>query len=268
MHKLTAISVGFLLFLASCSPYNAILKSNDYTLKLQKANEYYDAGKWIKASELYSQVMPVFKGTQEYEDLYYRNAYTQYNLGHYLAASYHFKNFSEFFPSSAKADECLYMHGVSLYKDAPRYSLDPTSTSRAREILVNYVNTHPGSPLIPEAMSYIKECTEKLETKDYNAALLYYNMGQYKASLVSFKELADNFTESKKIDYYNYMRLKSAYQYAVESYVSKQEERFVDAITIYREFKDFFPESSYKKDADKVFELAEKNIKQLRNEHQ
>lgn len=268
MRKLLALSAVFILLLLSCSPYNQVLKGSDYNLKLSKANEYYDAGKWLRASELYNQVLPVFKATKDYETIYYRYAYTLYNTRNYLSASYHFKNFSEFFPGSPKAEEALYMYGVSLFKDSPRYNLDATSTSKAREVLVHYVNTHPSSAMIPDAMKYIAECTEKLETKGYHAALLYYNMEQYKAATVAFKEQIATYIESKKTDYYMYMQFRSAYLYALQSIPTKQQERYVDAIAIYKEFKNFYPNSSYIKEADKLFDSAEKSIKHLRNEHQ
>lgn len=253
--------------LGSCSPYDKVLKSNDYNLKLEKANEYYEQEKWYRAAELYNQVMPVFRATKNYEDIYYKYCKTLFNNKDYLSSSYHFKNFTEFFPKSPKADEAQYLHGVSLYKDSERAELDPTSTIKAREVLVNYVNSHPGSPLIPDAMKYITECTEKLETKNYNAAQLYYNMGQYKASIIAFKQLSETFVESKKNDYYTYMRFKSAFNYADQSVPNRQEERFVDAIAIYKELTNFYPNSSYIKEASKLMDTAEKNIKQLRNEH-
>lgn len=256
-----------LLFLASCSPYDKVLKSKDYAFKLQKAHEYFEQGKWMRAGELYTQLLPVYKATKEYEDIYYKYAYTKYNAKDYLGASYHFKNFTEFFPSSTKADECMFMHGVALYKDSPRPSLDPTSTYKARDVLVTFVNTHPGSKYTVEALKYIQECTEKLETKNFNAALLYFNMGQYNAASIAFQQLMETFVESKQSDFYSYMKFKSYYLYATKSYTNKQELRFVDAIGYYNDFKNFYPNSIHLPEADKLYASANKELKQLRNEH-
>lgn len=265
------INLYILLILAglfsACSPYDKVLKSNDYNLKLEKANEYYDQKKWYRAGELYTQVMPVFRATKNYEDIYYKYCYTLYNKKDFLSASYHFKNFIEFFPTSPRAVECEYMFGASLVQDIDRYELDQTSTIKAREVLVNFVNTHATSSYVPQAMKFIEQCTEQLETKNYHAAQLYYDMGQYKASMIAFKQLSETFVESKKNDFYTFMRLKSAFKYADESMSAKQEERFIDAIGVYKEFKNFYPNSSYLQEADKLFVSAEKNIKQLRDEH-
>jgi len=256
-----------IVFFSSCTPYDKVLKGNDYALKLAKANEYYEEKRWFKARELYSSILPVYKATADYEDIYYKYCYTLYELGDYLTSSYQFKSFTESFPRSKNADDAEYMYALSLYKDSPRYNLDPTSTYKAREALVNYVNTHPGSARIPDALKYIEECTEKLETKDFNAAMLYYNMGQYRASKIAFHELTLVYPESKMSDYYTFMTFKSAVLYADESYLNKQEERYVDALAYYKNLKMYYPNSIYLEDAERYNTSANKNIKTLRDEH-
>lgn len=265
--KFALIGLIIVLF-SSCTPYDKVLKSNDQTLKLAKANEYYEAKRWFKARELYASILPVYKATAEYEDIYFKYCYTLYELGDYLTSSYQFKSFTESFPRSKNADEAEYMYALSLYKDSPRYNLDPTSTIKAREALVNYVNTHPGSAKIPDAMKYIEECTEKLETKDLNAAILYYNMGQYRASKIAFNEMTLVYPESKNTDYYTFMAFKSAVLYADESIHTKKEERYVDAIALFTNLKTYYPNSTYLEDAEKYNNSANKSIKNLRDEHQ
>jgi len=263
-----AITCLIVVFLSSCSPYDKVMKSNDYTVKLAKANEYFESKKWFRAAELYAAVLPIYKATPQYEGIYFNYCQTLFNLGDYLTSSYQFKSFVEAFPRSPKADEAEYMYALSLYKDSPRPSLDPSSTIKAREALVNYVNTHPGSPHTTEALKYIDECTDKLETKDLNAAILYYNMGQYRASKIAFYEMTVVYPESVNSDYYTFMTFKSSVLYADESIKSKQEERYVDAIAVYTNLKNYYPTSTYLEDADKLHESANKNIKNLRNEHQ
>jgi outer membrane protein assembly factor BamD len=258
--------VGLFVF-ASCSPYEKVLKSKDYAFKLEKANEYYSLGKWFRARELYSQVLPVYRATKDYEDIFYNYAHSLYNSKDYLNAAYHFKNFTEFFPSSPRAEECLFMHGLCLYKDSPNPSLDPTSTIKAREVLVTFVNTHPASKYLDEAMKYITECTDKLELKDYNAAMLYYNMDQFRAAAVAFHQLNEKFVETKKSEYYTFMRFKSLYKFAKNSEFSKQEERYVQALDVFKEFKNYYSNSKYIAEANKYVAEAENALKQLRNEH-
>ena len=51
--------------LASCSnQFSKVLKSKDYEYKLKKADEYFGKKKYKNAEELYVELFPVFKGTE------------------------------------------------------------------------------------------------------------------------------------------------------------------------------------------------------------
>lgn len=237
-------------------------------MKLTKANEYFDKKQYQRANELYSSLLGVMKNTRNYEPLYYRYAYTFYYTKDYLEASYHFKNFVDFFPNSPDADEAEFMHGVSLYKYSPKPSLDQTNTIKALEALQSYVNTHPKSKHVAEANQYIADCNKKLETKQASAAKLYYNIGQYKAASIAYKSVMHNFPESPNSDYYQYMTIKSLYKYAQESIASKQEERYANTISEYQQMVDSYPKSVYLSDAEKIYNQASNNVKKIRNEQQ
>lgn len=255
------------LSLSACGNYEKVLKSNDINYKLTKANEYFDKKDYQHANELYQGLLPVVKGTKNFEPMYYKYAYSYYNMKDYLSASYHFKNFVDFFPTSKDADECEFMHAVSLFKMSPKYTLEQTNTIKAMEAMQNYINTHPNSKRQAEANTYIDEGRKKLEDKDATAAKLYYNISQYKASTIAFQNVIHNYPESPNNDFYQYMIVKSSYNYARASIPEKQEERYVNAINAYQEFKSSYPSSKYLQDAEKYHSLASNNLKKLRNEH-
>ncbi|MBA3828012.1 MAG: outer membrane protein assembly factor BamD [Taibaiella sp.] len=259
--------VCLVALLSGCNGYQKILKSSDVNYKLTKANEYYNNKKWQHANELYESLLPVMKNTRNYEPLYYRYAYSFYYMKDYLAASFHFKNFVDFFPTSKDADECEYMHGVSLFKYSPKYSLDQTNTIKAMEALQSYVNTHPGSKRLPEANGYLDQCRNKLETKEADAAKLYYNISQYKAASVAYKSVLHTYPESPNAEYYQLMVEKSLYYYAKASIMEKQEERFANATTAYHDLLDAYPHSRYLTEAEKYNSLSDNYIKLIRYEH-
>jgi outer membrane protein assembly factor BamD len=256
-----------LLFLSSCSGYERLLKSSDINKKLAKANEYYDKKQYQRANQLYESLMPVMKNTRNYEPLYYRYAYSFYYMKDYYSSSYHFKNFVEFFPNSKDAEEAEFMHGVSLYKFSPKYDLDPTNTAKTIGALQSFVNSHPNSKRVAEANKYIDESKAKLEKKESEAAKLYYNIGQYKAASVAYKSVMDNYPDSDKVDEYQYWIMRSLYLYARNSIKEKQEERFVNAINAFQLLKEEYPKSPFVAEAQKYNDLAENNLKKIRNEH-
>lgn len=255
------------LLLAACSGYERVLKSNDVNYKLEKANEFYNKKQYAQANTIYESLIPVMKNTRNYEPLYYRYAYSFYYMKDYLSASYHFKNFTEFFQNSKDAEECEYMHAICLYKLSPKPSLEQTYTIKALEALQSYINTHPESKRVDEANKYIDEARKKLEEKEAKAADLYYNIGQYKAASIAYKNVLRDYPESAHADRYQYMVLKSWYNYAKVSIAEKQEERYATTLNAYQELVDNYPKSTYLRDAERIYTQADNNIKKIRNEH-
>lgn len=259
--------VVLLSFFCSCSTYDKVRKSTDINYKLTKANEYFDRKWYHRSNELYHDLLPVMKGTRNYEALFYRFAYTFYYTKDYLSASLYFKTFVDYFPNSKDAEECQFMHAACLYKVAPKASLEQTNTIKAMEAMQAFINQHPESKRIQEANVYIDQARKKLETKEADAAHLYYNIAQYKAAAISYKTVIDNYPDSPNGDYYYFMVLKSMYRYAHASVESKQEERYASAVVAYNDLKQVYPNSAYVKEGEKYLELSDNNIKRLRNEH-
>jgi outer membrane protein assembly factor BamD len=208
------------------------------------------------------------KGTKNFEALYFRYAYTSYYLKDYLPASYHFKNFTDYFPGSKDAEEAEYMHAVSLYKLSPKPTLEQTNTIKAMEAMQSYINTHPESKRLAEANVLMDEMRKKLEAKEATAAKLYYNISQYKAASIAYKSVLQNYPDSPVSDYYQYMIVRSLYNYAKNSYTEKQEERYGSTVSAYNELKQSYPNSKYLGEAAKYYSQANDNINKIRNEHQ
>lgn len=256
------------LLFAACSGYEKVMKSSDVNYKLSKANQYYDKKDYLKANTVYESLLPVMKGTRNFEPLYFRFAYSSFYLKDYLAASYHFKNFTDYFPASKDAEEAEYLHALCLYKLAPKAALEQTNSFKAMEAMQSYINTHPESKRLAEANGVMEELRKKLETKEAGAARLYYNIGQYKAAAISYKTVIVNFPESPNVDYYQYMVMRSYYKYAKASIAEKQEERFVSASNAYQDLKESFPSSKYLAEAERLLTQVNNNIKKIRHEHQ
>jgi outer membrane protein assembly factor BamD len=251
---------------ASCGDFEKIKKSSDVNYKLTKANEYYDKQDYAHANELYKELLPIMKSTRNYEALFYKYAYSFYYMKNYLEGSYYFKNFTEYFPTSKNAEECEYMSALCLFKYAPKYTLDQTNTVKALDAMQSYVNKYPNSKNITDANAFLDQSHKKLEMKQAGAARLYFNIERYKAAVVAYKSVMRNYPESPSSDLYQFMIGKSAYKFAKQSIVTKQEERFSNAISAFNELKQSYPNSKYIADAQKMSEDANNRINQIRNE--
>lgn len=259
------IIFGFILSLAfaSCSNYNKVLKSTDYEYKLRMADQYYTKKDYRKAKTLYEELFPIYKGTPQFEDLYYKYAYCHYYDKDYINSENLFKGFLEVFSNSPKAEEIEYMQAFSFYKQSPRAELDQMNTIKAMGMLQVFINTHPGSPKAKEAEEIIQKCLAKLETKELQAAQLYYNVGQYRASALAYTTLINNYPDSPKADEYKLMIIKSYYKFASMSIEERQPERYEKVVKEVEDFQDRFPESKFLKEAERYLTLSQNNLKAL-----
>jgi outer membrane protein assembly factor BamD len=255
------------LMLAGCNnKFNRILKSTDYEYKFKKADEYYANKNYRNAEQLYQELFPVFKGSDKFEDLYYKYAYCSYYQKNYLDAENLFKSYLGVFPNSSRAEEIAYMHALSFYKQSPNVQLDQTNTIKAIGMMQGFINSYPNSPRVADATQIITKCRSKLEEKDYLAAKLYYNLQFYQAAGIGFSSLLLNYPESAKGDEYMLMAVKSYYEYANTSIYSKQEDRYNKVTSEYFDFVDRFPDSKLLKEAEAYKNLSQNHIKKIQNE--
>lgn len=254
------------IFLFSCNNLAKIQKSKDYEYKLLKADEFFTKGKYRYAQVLYEELFPVFKGTQKFEDLYYKYAYCFYNDGLYRDAENLFKGYLEVFPNSSKAEEVDYMRAYCFYKLSPKLELEQGNTLKAMSMMQTFINTHPGSPKIKEATEIIDKSRAKLELKEFRGAQLYYNISEFRASAIAFNTLLNSYPESESAQNYKIMVIKSYFKFAKMSVLEKQEERFEKVISEYQDFLDRFPESNLLKEAESYSILSQNQIKAIKNE--
>ncbi|MES2892443.1 MAG: outer membrane protein assembly factor BamD [Bacteroidota bacterium] len=264
--KIPFVVIVLLIAFSSCSKFSKVLKSKDVDYKLIMADKYYEEKNYRQAQVLYEELYPVFKGTDKFEELYYKDAYCFYYLKNYMDAENFFKGFLEVFPNSPKAEEVDFMHAMCFYKQIPKVDLDQTNTSKSIGVMQTFINTHPGSTRIPEATAIIDKCRELLEIKELRAADLYFKVGQFRAAALAYSSLLNNYPESASGDKYKINVLRSYYRFAKLSVVDKQVERFEKVVTEYQDFADRYPESALLNEAKELSESSQNNIKEIQNE--
>jgi outer membrane protein assembly factor BamD len=85
---------------------------------------------------------------------------------------------------------------------------------------------------------------------------LYYNLGDYKASIIALKNCLNEYPDTKYREEILFLILKSSYLLADNSIYSKRKERFQDTVDEYYTFISEFPESKYVKEAQKMYEFS------------
>lgn len=265
-HLLILSFTVLLLSIAGCkSRFEKLRLSNDVSKKYQEGIRLYNKKDYTKALILFEGLAQKYRGTAEAEDLNYYYAFTLYRLKDYTTARYKFKEFADTYPASKNAEECRYYGAYCYYLDSPNSSLDQENTYKAIDALQLFINYYPKSERAVQAAQYIANLRDKLETKAFDNAKLYYTLGgydvgYYKSAVVALKNTQIEFPDIKYIEEIDLLIVKSQFMYAKNSYPIRQEERFNEAIGYYKEFMEAHPTSKLVKEAQQLKEDSETGI--------
>ncbi len=250
------------IVLYSCKgSYQKLLKSSDYELKYKKAIEYYDKKDYSRALPLLEELVTVMRGTVRAERIHYYFAQTNYQLEDYLLASYYFKDFARTYPHSQYTEEATFLSAYCFYLTSPPYTLDQANTLSAIQEMQIFINLYPQSKHLQECNQIIDKLRFKLENKAFDVCKLYYNIGSYKAAIVSFQNFQKDFPDSKYREEVAYLQLKSAHLLAINSIESKMAERLITTQELCQKYLDTFPTGKHYSAASGIMEASIRMMK-------
>ena len=260
-----AILLVFSFVTPACkSEYQKTLKGTDIGKKYELAKKYYNKNDYFRALELFEELVNVYRGSDEAEEIYYFYAYSYFGLKDMVTARYHFQNFAETYPRSKYTEECRYMTAYCYYLDSPDLTLDQASTYKAIENLQLFINLYPKSERVNGCNELIDKLRNKLETKSFLNAKLYFKISDYKAAIYAFRNSLDDFPDSQYKEEMDFLTIKSAFLYAQNSVESKKNERFLETIDYYRNFVDSYANSKYIKEAQSIYNNTLKEIELIK----
>lgn len=255
--------LSLLFFLSTSCKFQKLLKSDDTDKKYAMALQLYSEKDYSRALQLFEQLMGVMRATDKAQKIYYSQAYCYYYSKDYTMASYYFKRFSSNFPNTREAEECTFMSAFSNCQNSPEYSLDQTTTRDAIKELQAFINTYPESKRIPECNDLIDKMREKLETKDFKIAQLYYRMDDYIAAITAFNNILKDYPDTQKKEEIMFLIFKCYNKYAVKSIDARKKERIQKAFMAYNDFATLYPSSQLIAEAKSMKEKSQKELKLL-----
>jgi outer membrane protein assembly factor BamD len=258
MNRLIYLILIAVLSLASCSEYEKVLKSNDIDLKYKKAFEYYDKKDYEKAVALFEYISAFYKAREEGAKVDFYYAKSLYGQGDYLLAGYKFSEFVKNYRNSEYVEEAAFLYAYCYYLLSPRPSLDQEYTMKAIDAFTLFIAQFPRSQRLKECSDLMSKLISKLYEKSYLNAVLYYNLEDYKASIIALRNALNSLPESEYREEISFLIVKSGYLLAKNSIPSKQKIRYQDVIDDYLTFKEEFPKSLHLKEAERYYELSNK----------
>lgn len=253
---ISVVTIVMLLCSTACDNYNRIVKNGTIDQKYELAIKCYEKEQFDRAITLLEEIITVYRGTAKGERVLFMYCYSNFNIGDYILASYHFKNFVRSFPTSDKAEECAYMSAYCFYLTSPTYSLDQSDSKAAIAELQSFINKYPTSTRVTEANDIVAKLRTKLEDKAYDNAKLYFHIGDYKASIIAINNMLREFPDTKRREELNFLIVKSHYLLTINSIDAKKPERILSTIDAYVKFADKFPKSAYQTEIESIYKLT------------
>lgn len=176
------VYILILPLLCSCGEYQKALKSTDYNYKFEYAKKAFEEGKYVQASTLLKECITVFKGSDKAEESLYLLGLSEYENKDYLSAGSYFKSYYTRYPKGKYTELARYYSGYGYYLESPEPQLDQTDTYLAIQELQAFLDYFPKSDMVPIAQQTIFELQDKLTLKQLQNAQLYYNLGTYRGN--------------------------------------------------------------------------------------
>jgi len=263
-----AYLVVFSFFLFSCGEYQKVLNKGTVEEQYKMAVKMYEAQKYSKALRLFEKITPSYRGKPQMERIQFMVSQSNFNEKNYGLAGYYFNRFTGNYPKSSKREEAAFLSALSYYKAAPGFSLDPTDTNKALEAFQKFIDSYPDSNKLEEANKYHAELRAKLEKKSFEIAKTYYRTAEYdprnyKAAIVAFDNLLEDYLGTKYKEEALYYRLKAAHDFAIKSTQRRKEERIKEAVKAYDKLKRNFPESKFMEESNEMLAALNKEQEQL-----
>ena len=249
--------------LSSCGEYNKVLKSTDYEYKYEAAKGYFAKGQYTRAATLLNELITILKGTSNAEESLYMLGMCYYNQEDYQTAAQTFIQYYNVYPRGIYTELARFHAGKALYLDTPEPRLDQSGTYNAIQQLQLFLEYFPESTRKDEAQNMIFALQDKLVMKEYLSARLYYNLGNYlgnnyQACVITAQNALRDYPYTNLREDLSILILRAKYELAVYSVEDKRMERYREAVDEYYAFKNEFPESKYLKEADHIFDEAQK----------
>ena len=265
--KSIILAISAVLFVSCKTTYNTVLKSADYDYKYEAAKEYYAAGNYGKCSQLLEDMVMLLKGTEKAEESLFMLGMCYYNMRDYETATLYLDRYYKTYTKGTYTELARFFSGKASYMQSPDIRLDQSPTITAINTLLEFLDFYPYSDKRSEVYDLLEVLRNRLAEKEYQSALLYYNLGSYTGNCVNggSNYEACIITAENTLKTYPYtshredlmmMILRARYRLANKSIASKKEERYRETIDEYFGFKNEFPESKYMHEADKIYKYS------------
>lgn len=257
------ILIALTLTLFSCSDFQKVLKSDSIDEKFDAAITYYKEQDYYRAALLLEELYPITRGTNNAEITLFYYANCHYQQDQLYLSSHYFDVLVGTYPRSEYVEESKYMSAKAKYESTPKYNLDQSSTLATLDVIQAFINKYPNSQYVKNCETMISDLNSRMELKAFEGGVLYHKLGYYKAAVIALNDFRNDFPTSSYVEEAGYIRLESQFKLAKLSVLNKKSERMHEVVSLYQDFVDTFPNSTFARQAENIYDMALAGIKKI-----
>ena len=220
------------------------------SLRFEYAEKLYNKKDYQEALKEFQAIVLQYPGNAIIDSSQYYLGMTRYERGEYILGAYEFSRLIRNMPSSKLVPISQYMLAECYYKLSPNFELDQKYTKKAISEFQAFIDFFPADPKVPEAEKKIAEMNDKLAHKVYYTAYIYNKMDYYKASLIYYNMVIDNYHETM----YGPLAMYDKINLLIDH------KRNDEALASISKFIDLYPNDSHVKEVQKLKSSLEEKL--------
>jgi outer membrane protein assembly factor BamD len=163
----------------------------------QRAKTLFEKERYTKAQQVLRDIILNYSGSAIIDSAQFYLARTMFEQGNdYLTAADEFHKLQEQYPSSPLGGSAQYWEARSYFEQSPSYQLDQTFTHKALQGIQRFLEEHPGDALSDSGYYYLNRCRDKLAHKEYAAASLYFDLGEFASAILYAEVVLANYYDT------------------------------------------------------------------------
>ena len=209
-----------------------------------KGKTALEAKKWLTARDYFKQVVETYTGSVYRPDAKIGIGDTYLGEGTSEAlvlAINEFREFLTYYPTNPRADYAQYKMSLGHLRQMRAPQRDQTETRDAIKELEAFVARYPGSSLMPEAKTKLREAHDRLSESDYLVGFFYFRQRWYPGAIDRFSSVLKQDPE--------YTGRDAVYFHLAESF--SKINRPAEALPYYKRVVEEFQQSEYLEDTRK-----------------
>ncbi|HSG27640.1 MAG TPA: outer membrane protein assembly factor BamD [Candidatus Krumholzibacterium sp.] len=192
---ITAALLGIILSVSCGGPYTARnIPVADQKLAL--AAGLFDRGEYSDAAVEYKDFLADFAGDERGDFAQYMLAECYRMNEEYALAAVEYRILINDYGYSEYIDDAFYLEGLCAFRQSPRPERDQARSYEALGRINRFLQVFPDSPRRAEALATRAEIHDLLGEKDFKNARLYFSRKHFRAALLYFDKIVDNYDET------------------------------------------------------------------------